>query len=205
VGTAVLASGEGTILEAILGASIDVAVVATDRPCRAVEIATHAGTEAITVDRHDFGGFGPGFDRQGFTDVLAAELQARGVDLVSMAGFGTVLAASFFEAFGGRVLNTHPSLLPAFRGWHAVRDALAAGATTTGCTVHLATEQLDDGPILRQVRVEIEPDDDEPRLHERIKSVERELYPATIHAVLEALLRGEEPASIATSVPEASR
>ncbi len=205
MGTAVLASGEGTILEAILGASIDVVVVATDRPCRAVAIAADAGTEAITLDRHDFGGFGTSFDRQGFTDALVAELEARRVDLVSMAGFGTVLADSFFDAFGGRVLNTHPSLLPAFRGWHAVRDALEAGATTTGCTVHLATEQLDDGPILRQARVQIQPDDDEARLHERIKAVERQLYPDTIRAVLEALSRGEEPASIAPSVPEASR
>jgi phosphoribosylglycinamide formyltransferase-1 len=205
MGTAVLASGEGTILEAILATRIEVSVVAADRACRALSIATDAGIEAITVDRRDFGGFGPAFDRQGYTDALVAALRDRRVDLVCMAGFGTIFTPSFFEAFGGRVLNTHPSLLPAFRGWHAVRDALQAGATTTGCTVHLATEQLDDGPILRQMRVEIEPGDDEPGLHERIKAVERELYPATIRAVLEALSRGEEPASIATTVPEASR
>jgi phosphoribosylglycinamide formyltransferase-1 len=205
VGTAVLASGEGTILEAILDAAIDVAVVVTDRGCRADSIAADAGVEAVTVDRRDFGGFGQGFDRQAYTDALVVALQERRVELVCMAGFGTVLSASFFEAFGGRVLNTHPSLLPAFRGWRAVRDAIEAGATTTGCTVHLATEQLDDGPILRQVRVDVEPDDDEARLHERIKAVERELYPATIHAVLAALSRGEEPASIKTTVTEASR
>lgn len=205
MGTAVLASGEGTILEAIIGASIDVAVVVTDRSCRAIAVAAHAQTEAITVDRRAFGGFGPGFDRQGFTDAVVEGLQSRRVDLVCMAGFGTVLSGSFFETFGGRVLNTHPSLLPAFRGWHAVRDALEARATVTGCTVHLATEQLDDGPILRQVRLEIAPDDDEAVLHERIKAVERELYPATIHAVLDALARGDAPASIATSVRETSR
>jgi len=205
MGIAVLASGEGTILEAILGASIEVAVVATDRPCKAVAIAEGAGTEAIMIDRRDFGGFGPAFERQGYTDALVAALRARRIELVAMAGFGTVLAASFFQSFGGRVLNTHPALLPAFRGWHAVRDALDAGATSTGCTVHLATEQLDDGPILRQVRVEIEPGDDEPRLHERIKAVERQLYPEAIRAVLAALSRGEEPASIATPMQGASR
>jgi phosphoribosylglycinamide formyltransferase-1 len=205
MGIAVLASGEGTILEAILGASIEVAVVATDRPCKAVAIAEDAGIEAIMVDRRDFGGFGPAFERQGYTDALVAALRARRIELVAMAGFGTVLAASFFPSFGGRVLNTHPALLPAFRGWHAVRDALDAGATSTGCTVHLATEQLDDGPILRQVRVEIEPGDDEPRLHERIKAVERQLYPEAIRAVLAALSRGEEPSSIATPMQGASR
>ena len=205
MGTAVLASGEGTILEAILDASIDVDVVVADRPCRAASIATSRGTDGLTIERSAFGGFGPGFDRQGFTDALVSGLESRGIDLVCMAGFGTILAASFFEAFGGRVLNTHPSLLPAFRGWHAVRDALTAGATTTGCTVHLATEQLDDGPILRQVRVEIEPGDDESSLHERIKVAERELYPQAIRAVLAALASGAEPVTIATTVQGASR
>jgi phosphoribosylglycinamide formyltransferase-1 len=204
MGTAVLASGEGTILEAILDAAIDVAVVVTDRACRASSVASSADVEAIMVDRRDFGGFGQGFDRQAYTDALVAALRERRVELVCMAGFGTIFSDSFFQAFGGRVLNTHPSLLPAFPGWHAVRDTIEAGATETGCTVHLATEQLDDGPILRQVRVEIEPGDDEPRLHERIKAVERELYPATIRAVLEALSRGEDPASITATVTEAS-
>jgi phosphoribosylglycinamide formyltransferase-1 len=201
----VLASGEGTILGAILGAGIEVAVVATDRTCRAATIAVDAGIDAVTVDRRDFGGFSELFDRQAFTDALVGALRSRRTDLVCMAGFGTVLSPSFFDAFGGRALNTHPSLLPSFRGWHAVRDAIAAGVATTGCTVHVATEQLDDGPILRQASVDVEPDDDEPRLHERIKAVERELYPATIRVVLEALSRGEEPASIALPITEASR
>ena len=205
MGTAVLASGAGTVLEAILDASIAVDVVVADRPCRAVSIATSRGVDTVTLDRQEFGGFGPDFDRQDFTDELVLDLGPRGIELVCMAGFGTILAASFFGAYEGRVLNTHPSLLPAFRGWHPVRDTLAAGATTTGCTVHVATEQLDDGPILAQVTVEIAPGDDESSLHERIKAAERELYPATIQAVLEALSRGEEPASIATIAREASR
>jgi len=98
--------------------------------------------------------------------------------------------------FSGRVLNTHPSLLPDFKGWHAVRDALASGATTTGCTVHVATEALDDGPILAQVAVAIAPDDDESTLHERIKSVERTLYPDVLTKVLAVLDRGGEPTDI---------
>lgn len=204
MGTAVLASGTGTILESILDAGIDVDVVATDRACRAGDVAASRGTDSVVLDRRDFGGFGEAFDRQGYTDALAGELDERRVDLVCMAGFGTVLAASFFTRFGGRVLNTHPSLLPAFRGWHAVRDALAAGATVTGCTVHVATEQLDEGPILRQAAVPIEADDDEASLHERIKAVERELYPATIRAVLDAMGRGDAPASLSPA-PEAAR
>ncbi len=90
------------------------------------------------------------FDRDGFTTSVAAALVAHQVDLVAMAGFGTVLAEPAHVAFPGRILNTHPSLLPAFPGWHAVRDALAAGVTETGCSVHLATLEMDEGPILAQ-------------------------------------------------------
>ena len=199
--TAVLVSGTGTILEAILGAEVPVGVVVADRPCRGLVVAARGGVETVLVDRAEHGGFQPGFDRDGYTDALADALEVRGVDLVCMAGFGTVLAASFFERFEGRVLNTHPSLLPAFRGWHAVRDALAAGVTTTGCTVHVATAELDEGPILSQEPVEVRDDDDEATLHERIKAVERRLYPLTILLVRAALARGDEPASLAR--PEA--
>jgi len=118
------------------------------------------------------------------------------IDLIAMAGFGTVVTDDLHRHFSGRVLNTHPSLLPDFKGWHAVRDALASGATTTGCTVHVATEALDDGPILAQVAVAIAPDDDESTLHERIKSVERTLYPDVLTKVLAVLDRGGEPTDI---------
>ena len=97
-----------------------------------------------------------------------------------MAGFGTVLTAPVHEAFPGRILNTHPSLLPAFPGWHAVRDALAAGVSETGCTVHLATLEMDEGPILAQQAVRVVPGDTEESLHEAIKVAERTLYPETI-------------------------
>ena len=101
-----------------------------------------------------------------------------------MAGFGTILSNPFFDAYEGRVLNTHPSLLPSFPGWHAVRDALQHGARITGCTVHIATLEVDAGPILAQAAVEIRDDDDEASLHERIKLVERDLYPTTIKKFL---------------------
>jgi phosphoribosylglycinamide formyltransferase 1 len=196
VATAVLVSGEGTILEAI-AATTQVDVVVADRTCRALDVAASAGVEAVLSDRARHGGFSRDFDREGYTRELVALLDARAVDLVCMAGFGTILAASFFDRFGGRVLNTHPSLLPAFRGWHAVRDALAAGATTTGCTVHVATNALDEGPILCQEALEVRDDDDEATLHARIKAVERRLYPDVIVRVRQAIAAGAAPASLA--------
>ena len=116
----------------------------------------------------------------GFTATVAATLVAHQVDLVAMAGFGTVMTEAVHRAFPNRILNTHPALLPAFPGWHGVRDALAAGVAETGCTVHLATLEMDAGPILAQESVPVLPGDTEESLHERIKAVERVLYPATV-------------------------
>jgi len=204
VATAVLVSGEGTILDAIAAATA-VDVVVADRPCRALEVARRRGVEGVLVDRAAHGGFTSRFDRAGYTAALTELLAARRADLVCMAGFGTILAPSFFDHFEGRVLNTHPSLLPAFRGWHAVRDALAAGVATTGCTVHVATRELDDGPILRQESVEVRDDDDETSLHARIKAVERRLYPEVIAEVRAAMAAGHGPASVADRTEVAGR
>jgi phosphoribosylglycinamide formyltransferase-1 len=180
----VLASGSGTLLEAILADGIEVALVITDRPCRAVEVAAAAGIEALVVERTDFS---RGFDRDGYTDQVVAALRERDIELVVMAGFGTVIPKAAAE-FPGRLLNTHPALLPSFKGWHAVPAALAAGVKVTGCTVHLATEVMDEGPILAQEAVAVLPDDTEESLHERIKEVERRIYPATIRRVIEGTL-----------------
>ena len=97
------------------------------------------------------------------------------------------------DAFPSRILNTHPALLPAFPGWHAVADALAAGVAETGCTVHLATLEMDAGPILAQEEVPVLPGDTVESLHERIKAVERALYPATVAwALAELARRGDD-------------
>ncbi|HQU26946.1 MAG TPA: phosphoribosylglycinamide formyltransferase [Acidimicrobiales bacterium] len=197
VALGVLVSGSGTILEAFLSAGLVPRVVASDRPCRGLEVARAAGVEALLVPRSAYGGFGDGFERERYSVELAAALAERGVGLVAMAGFGTVLAPSFFGAFPGRVLNTHPSLLPAFKGWHAVAATLAAGVAETGCTVHVATEALDDGPILAQRRVPVDEGDDEAHLHERIKGVERALYPEVVARALSLLEAGREPADLA--------
>jgi phosphoribosylglycinamide formyltransferase-1 len=184
VRVAVLASGAGTLTEAILEAGVPVAVVVTDRPCRAEAVAAAYGVPLERVDRPSFG---PGFDRDGYTARLVAVLAPYRVDLVAMAGFGTVLAPAIFRAYPNRVLNSHPALLPAFPGWHAVRDALAAGARVTGCTIHVATPEVDAGPILAQEAVPVEEGETEVHLHERIKEVERRLYPETILRVLDRL------------------
>jgi phosphoribosylglycinamide formyltransferase-1 len=177
----VLASGSGTILTAMLDADLPVVTVLADRPCRAVTLAGEAGIPAVVVARSSFGA---GFDRAGHTAAVLDALEPHRVDVVAMAGFGTVLDAAFFARYPGRVLNTHPALLPAFKGWHAVAAALAAGVKLTGCTVHLATAAVDDGPILAQEAVPVEPGDTEDSLHERIKIVERRLYPQTIRTFL---------------------
>jgi phosphoribosylglycinamide formyltransferase 1 len=187
---AVLASGSGTILQAILEAGLPVSVVASDRPCAALAVAEEHGVRSELVDRRLYGGFGPDFDRDGYTAALAATLATHQVDLVAMAGFGTVLGAAVHDEFPGRILNTHPALLPAFPGWHAVRDALAAGVTETGCTVHAATLEMDAGPVLAQEVVPVLPGDTEGSLHERIKVVERRLYPATLTWALSELSAG---------------
>ena len=191
---AVLVSGSGTLLEAMLAHGTPVSVVASDRPCRGLDIASLAGIPTVLVDRQAFGGFGPGFDRDAYSAALADEL--RGSDVIAMAGFGTVVTQAFHDVFPGRVLNTHPSLLPHFKGWHAVRDALAAGVGETGCTVHVATEALDDGPILAQRVVTILDGDTEESLHERIKEVERSLYPHVLAAVIAAIEDGSEPSAV---------
>lgn len=198
----VLVSGSGTILEAIVDAGIDIALVASDRPCRGLEVARGAGIEALLVDRTAFGGFAKSFDREGYSAELASVLKAHDIDLVAMAGFGTIMTAVFHEAFPGRVLNTHPSLLPDFKGWHAVAQAMEAGVKESGCTVHIATEELDNGPILAQRRVAVLEGDDEAALHERIKTVERSLYPLVLSRVMASLDEGLEPVSVAGTLEE---
>jgi len=177
----VLASGSGTILEAILAEGIEVAAVVVDRKCRALEVARDAGVEAVLVERTDFS---KTFDRDAYCDLVVAACRELELDVLVSAGFGTVVPG-VATAYAGRMINTHPALLPAFKGWHAVRDALERGVKVTGCTVHVVTEEVDEGPILAQEAVPVLPDDTEATLHERIKEVERRLLPATIRRFVE--------------------
>ncbi len=168
------------------------ALVLVDRTCGATVIADKYGVATAIVERTTFG---PMFDRFAYTKDVVATLHEHEIDLVVMAGFGTILDQPIHDAYPARVLNTHPALLPAFKGWHAVRDALAAGVKVTGCTVHLASLEVDDGPILAQEAVPVLVEDTESSLHERIKEVERRLYPEVIaHVVREhAANEGTQP------------
>jgi phosphoribosylglycinamide formyltransferase-1 len=180
----VLASGGGSNLAAILDSGLPVAVVLVDRPCGATAVAGAAGVPAEIVLRNTFGA---DFDRGAYTARVVDALEDRDVEVVAMAGFGTILDKQVHDAFPGRVLNTHPALLPAFPGWHAVEDALAAGVKVTGCTIHVATVEVDAGPILAQEAVPVLADDTVASLHERIKAVEHRLYPDTIRRFLEGM------------------
>ncbi len=183
---AVLVSGTGSILESMLSHEVPIALVLADRPCRGIDIATQAGVATAIVDRKTYGynGVGSTWDRVGFTGAVMAVLHKHTVDLIAMAGFMTILDAAMFEAFPNQILNTHPSLLPAFKGDNAVQDALDAGVSVTGCTIHYATADLDGGPIVLQREVKVLEGDTKETLHERIKVAERELFPEVVKKLL---------------------
>ena len=179
---AVLASGSGTILDAMARSGLPISLVVVDRPCKAEKVAADHGLVCELVERTSFG---TDFDRVDYTREVTERLLASDIELVAMAGFGTVLDQPIQDTYGGRILNTHPSLLPAFPGWHAVQDAMDYGVKVTGCTVHVATLEVDAGPILAQQAVAVEPDDTVDTLHERIKVVERDLYIRTVREIIE--------------------
>lgn len=166
----VLVSGTGSLLQAILdaqgaSASYRIAKVVADVSCRGIERAQEAGIETQVVPMLP--------DRAEWNKELARAVGE--CDLVVSAGFMKILGADFLEVYGGKTINTHPALLPSFKGAHAVRDALAYGVKVTGSTVHYVDAGVDTGPIIAQRAVEVLDDDDEATLHERIKIVEREL------------------------------
>jgi formyltetrahydrofolate-dependent phosphoribosylglycinamide formyltransferase len=176
----VLASGSGTTLQAILDdPSLRELVVAagTDVPeCVAVARAAAVGidTFAVALREHP--------DRAAWNDALAEAIAKREPDLVVLAGFMRILGPQVVRRF--RIVNTHPALLPAFPGAHALRDALAAGVRTTGVTVHWVDEGVDTGPVIAQVAVPVEAGDDEQSLRARVQAAEKPLYLSTIRALV---------------------
>ncbi|HEX2133989.1 MAG TPA: phosphoribosylglycinamide formyltransferase [Actinophytocola sp.] len=172
----VLVSGSGTLLQAVLDASADpgfpvrVVAVGADRAgIEGLARAERAGVPGFTVRLRDHA------DRAAWDTALADAVAEYEPDLVVSAGFMKILGPAFLERFAGRVVNTHPALLPAFPGAHAVADAVAHGVRVTGCTVHLVDAGVDTGPIVAQEAVRVSPGDDAGTLHERIKVVERRL------------------------------
>jgi len=177
----VLASGSGTLLQAVLDSPLRSAVVAvgSDRPdAPALDRARGAGVATVVVDVGRFP------TRAAWSAALTEDVRAYRPTLVVCAGFMRILGSDFVHAFRGRIVNCHPALLPAFPGAHAVRDALAYGVRVTGCTVHLVDEGVDTGPIIAQRAVDVRADDDQATLHERIKVVERELLVSTISRLI---------------------
>ena len=178
---AVLVSGAGTNLQALIDAcaspsyGAEVVAVGADRPAiEGLARAERAGIPAFVHRVTDYP------DRAGWDQALADSCAAAKPDLVISAGFMKLVGEPFLDRFSGAFINTHPSLLPAFPGMHAVRDALEYGVTVTGCTVFLVDAAVDTGPVVAQATVPVFPGDDEHSLHERIKTVERPLLADTV-------------------------
>ncbi|EMY33070.1 phosphoribosylglycinamide formyltransferase [Arthrobacter crystallopoietes BAB-32] len=180
----VLVSGSGTNLQAVIDAvkagelDAEILAVGSDVPgCLGLERAEKAGIETFTCAPADF------TSRPEWNRALQARVAEYASDLVLLAGFMRILDAEFVEAFEGRLVNTHPALLPSFPGAHGVRDALAHGVKITGVTVHLVDSGVDTGPILAQAAVPVLEDDTQESLHERIKVEERKLLVQTLNAL----------------------
>ena len=186
----VLVSGRGSNLQALLDASsrpgypAEVVVVISDRErAAALDRARTAGVEALFVNAKDFG------DRESFDLALVSELNARRVGLVCTAGFMRILSSAFTRAFAGRAINIHPSVLPAFPGLHAQRQALDHGVKVSGATVHFLSDgAVDTGPIILQATVPVEPGDTEETLAARILVEEHRLYPEAVRLFAEGRL-----------------
>jgi phosphoribosylglycinamide formyltransferase 1 len=176
----VLASGEGSNLQALLDAALPVAAVASNvEGAGALERAARAGVPTAAFPLETFA------DRPARDGAMADWLEEHDVSLVVCAGYMHLLTPDFLERFPGRVVNVHPALLPAFPGAHPVEDALAAGVSETGASVHLVDEGVDTGPVLRQERVPVLPGDNPRTLHARIQAVEHRLLPDVVRDLIE--------------------
>jgi phosphoribosylglycinamide formyltransferase 1 len=178
---AVLISGRGSNLRALIGACADgriagrIVLVISNRPqAPGLEFARQAGIPFTVVDHRHYP------DREGFDRALAQAIEASAPDLIVLAGFMRVLTAEFVARFQARMVNIHPSLLPDFRGLDTHARALAAGADVHGASVHYVTAELDGGPVIMQARVPVCPGDSPEMLAARVQAVEHHLYPAAV-------------------------
>ncbi len=177
----VLASGTGTLFEALLDSGLVANVVAlvTDQPsARAVEVAEGRGIPVLRIPLLNFD------SRESWQSELLNQVKELSPDLIVAAGFMRILSPAFVNSFPEQIVNSHPSLLPQFPGANAVRDAIEAGVATTGCTVHFIDEGVDTGKIIAQAKVDVLPGESESALHERIKTVERTLLPHSVEQLL---------------------
>ncbi len=183
----VLISGRGSNMAALLDAARDpdypaeIALVISNRPhAPGLALASEAGVEALPIDHRRFGK-----DRALHENAIDAALREAGAEIVCLAGYMRLLTPFLVRAWHGRMLNIHPSLLPAFPGLHTHERALAAGVKLHGCTVHLVTEAMDEGPILAQAAVPVLADDDADRLAARVLAQEHVIYPLALRAFAE--------------------
>ena len=182
----VLISGGGSNLKALLSATEDpnypvrILAVGADNPADGLAHAEKYGVPTFVVPPRSFA------NREEWAAELLSNIQGFEPDLIVLAGFMRILPASFVNAVAPRLINTHPSLLPLFPGAHAVHDAMVAGVKQTGVTIHIVDEGVDTGPHLAQAKVDISPEDSEESLHERIKTVERELLVRVVRDIAEA-------------------
>lgn len=186
---AIFCSGRGSNMEALIKAARGAAypaeialVVANKVDAPALEIARGYGVQAQAVESKPFGR-----DREAHERAIDALLVAHGIELVCLAGYMRLLTPYLVDRWQGKMLNIHPSLLPAFPGLDTHRRALAAGAKLHGCTVHLVTETMDDGPILAQAAVPVLPDDTEDVLAARVLAQEHAIYPAALAAFVSGM------------------
>jgi phosphoribosylglycinamide formyltransferase 1 len=182
--TAILISGRGSNMAALLGAArgnaypAEIVLVLSNRPgAPGLKLARAAGIEVRAIDHRPFG-----TDRAAHEAEINAALIAADVEIVCLAGYMRLLTPLLIDAWRGRILNIHPSLLPAFPGLHTHARAIAAGAKLHGCTVHLVTQQMDEGPILAQAAVPVLDDDTEDTLADRVLLREHVIYPAALAA-----------------------
>ena len=173
---AVLVSGRGTNLQALLDArqdSYEIALVISNKPdAEGLSRARATGVETLTIDHKSFG-----TNREAFERELDSALRARNIEIIALAGFMRVLTPFFVRAWAGRLINIHPSLLPKYPGTNTHARALDAGEIEHGCTVHLVVEQVDAGEILGQARMAVLPGDTPETLAARVLKLEHELYP----------------------------
>jgi phosphoribosylglycinamide formyltransferase 1 len=184
---AVLVSGSGTNLQALLDHPVcgpRIALVLSDRPdVKALERGASDGIESAVLEPKDFE------DRKTFDRAVVDLLRDRGIDVIVSAGYMRLLGPAVLEAYGGRWLNVHPSLLPAFPGISGVADALSYGVRVTGVTVFFVDEGMDTGPVVMQEAIEVREDDDWDSLEARVHEVEHRLLPAATAALVEGRIR----------------
>jgi phosphoribosylglycinamide formyltransferase 1 len=184
----ILISGRGSNLQSILEAKLDAriaAVISNNPEARGIGIARNFGLDTAVIDHRGFP------DRASFDAALADKTDSYRPDLLVLAGFMRILTEGFVRRFGGRIMNIHPSLLPAFPGVDTHGRALQEGVKIHGCTVHFVTPELDHGPIIAQAAVPVLSDDDEERLAARVLEQEHRIYPQAIRWFLDGKLRLE--------------